>query len=94
MHEACSAVAERVQTLPAGSFVDPELRRKPRALVRSALILMEREWNILEATAGRYRLADRRRHPQFPLVEDIVAYQVRFLEETLANVAVARDRVL
>ena len=36
---------------------------------------------------GIYRLASTRRHPQFPHVDDIVAFQARFFEETLANVA-------
>jgi hypothetical protein len=55
-------------------------------MVRAALPRMV-EWNILERVADRYRLAPRRTHPQFPFVEDIVAYQARFLEETLENAA-------
>ena len=66
---------------------DPELRAGPRMLVRAALPLMLC-WKILEeAAAGGYRVAAVRRHPQFPLVDDIVAFNARFLEETLANAA-------
>jgi len=54
-------------------------------MVRSALPLMV-GWNILQRDGNRYRLAAIRRHPQFPFVEDIIAYQARFLEETFANV--------
>ena len=53
-------------------------------MVRRALPLMTR-WKILECGDGRYRLGAVRRHPQFPFVGDIVAYQARFLEETIAN---------
>jgi MFS family permease len=84
--EACVAVEERLRALPPGLFIDPELRAGPRVLVRAALPLMLR-WKILEATGGGYRLAAVRRHPQFPLVDDIVAFNARFLEETLANAA-------
>lgn len=83
--EAADAVAARLGTLPSGSFVDPELRRKPRAIVRAALRLMETEWHILERGGDRYRLAAQRRHPQFPLVDDIVTFQVQFLRDTLEN---------
>jgi hypothetical protein len=47
------------------------------------------ELGILVRAGDRYRLAATRRHPQFPLVDDIVAYQARFLEETLANAGYA-----
>jgi MFS family permease len=88
-NEACAAVLERIASLPASLFVDPELRRNPQRLTRAALRMME-QWNILERIEGdRYRLSAIRRHPQFPQVEDIVAYQARFLEETIANVAYA-----
>ena len=88
-NEACAAVAARMAALPAALFVDPEQRRAPSALVRGALSHML-EWKILERDADGYRLASERRHPQFPFVEDIIAYQARFLEETLANAELAK----
>jgi MFS family permease len=90
--EACAAVVEQMASLPASLFVDPELRRDPQRLTRAALALME-QWKILERIGGdRYRLSAIRRHPQFPQVDDIVAYQARFLEETLVNVAYAPSK--
>jgi MFS family permease len=86
--EASAGVQAQVADLPPAVFVDPELRRKPRALVAAALPRMV-AWGILERDGARYRLAARRRHPQFPFVDDIVAYQARFLEETLENAAYA-----
>jgi hypothetical protein len=90
--DACTAVAQRLTTLPPTLFVEPELRRDPRAMVRAALPLMV-GWNILERVADGYRLAARRTHPQFPFVEDIVAYQASFLEETLENAAFTSVRM-
>ena len=86
--EACAAVEERLANLPKEVFVDPELRRNPRRMVRSALPLMV-NWKILQYDGDRYRTAAERRHPQFPFVSDILAYQTAFLEETLSN---ARSR--
>ncbi|MGA8533387.1 MAG: MFS transporter [Candidatus Tumulicola sp.] len=86
--DAVAAVEERLRALPSELFVDPELRRDPGGRVRAALARMT-EWEILEASAGGYRLAAVRRHPQFPLVDDIVAYNARFVDETIANAAFA-----
>lgn len=83
-NEAVAAVESAIAALPKNLFVDPELRRRPRAMVNAALPLMA-QWGILERSGARYRLSERRRHPQFPFVEDIIAYQKRFLEETLEN---------
>ncbi len=66
--EAVAAVEERLRTLPAGLFVDPELKRSPRTLVLNAV---------------RNLRARGRRHPQFPKTDDIVAFQARFFAETL-----------
>jgi MFS family permease len=86
--QACAAVAERLRTLPASVFVDPELRRDPGRLVKAALPRMV-EWKILERSGSGYRLTGERRHPQFPAVDDIVAFNARHLEQTLENVAYA-----
>ncbi len=82
--EACDAVAARMRELPPQLFVDPELRRDPARMVRAALALMV-EWRILRRDGDAYALTETRRHPQFPIVQDIVAYQARFLEESIAN---------
>ncbi len=57
-------------------------------MVRAALRLMV-SWEILVRDGERYRLSSRRRHPQFPFVDDIIEFQKNFLEETLANAAYA-----
>jgi hypothetical protein len=82
--EAIDGVTARMRDLPAQLFVDPELKRDPARLVRAALPLMV-EWGILLRDGDRYALTETRRHPQFPLVGDVVAYQARFLEESIAN---------
>lgn len=87
-NEAATGVAEGLRALPGALFADPELRHNPERLVRAALPLMA-EWAILERSGDRYALAAQRRHPQFPMVADIVAYHARFLEETVANAGYA-----
>jgi hypothetical protein len=82
--EACAAVEERIASLAQGIFVDPELRHHARRRVRAALSLMV-HWKILRRDGDRYRTTAERRHPQFPFVRDILAYQAAFLEETLEN---------
>lgn len=67
---AVAAVQRALADLPRELFVDPELRRKPAAMTRAAL-------------RGLRRLADGKRHPQFPGVEDMVEYQAVFFRETL-----------
>ncbi len=89
LDDAIAAVNAGLGRLPPELFVDPELRRNPRALLRAALPLMV-GWRILEYDGERYRLAAQRLHPQFPFVDDIVAYQAHFLEETVRNAAYAR----
>jgi hypothetical protein len=90
--DAVAGVAERLRTLPPELFVDPELRKNSQRLIGAALTRMT-EWKILESSAGRYRLAAVRRHPQFPAVDDIVAFNARFFEETVANAAAAASVV-
>lgn len=86
--QAAAAVESARAALPKGLFVDPELRRKPRTMVNAALRLMV-TWGILQRDAGGYRVAAHRHHPQFPFVDDIIAYQKRFLDETLEDAAYA-----
>ena len=86
--QAVAGVESHVRALPPQLFVDPELRARPGAKVRAALSRMV-EWKILERDGISYRLAAERRHPQFPLVADIVEYNARSLEETVANASAA-----
>ncbi|MBV8332120.1 MAG: MFS transporter [Candidatus Eremiobacteraeota bacterium] len=84
VEDVVDGVRERLRALPSELFVDPELRNDPAGKVRRALPLMA-GWGILNRQNGSYILAQTRRHPEFPKVKDIVAYQARFLEETIAN---------
>jgi len=84
LDEACAAVEERLASLPPQIFVDPELPHNVRRRVAAALPLMV-NWKILQRDGDRYRTTAERRHPQFPFVRDILAYQAAFLEETIEN---------
>jgi hypothetical protein len=90
LDDAVTAVEDALAKLPPKLFVDPELRLNPRAMVRAALPRMA-SWSILERDGERFRAGAVRRHPQFPHVEDILAFQARFLEETLEHAAYARE---
>ena len=89
--QAVAGVESELRAIPPQLFVDPELRAHPAAKVRAALPRMV-EWKILERDGISYRLAAARRHPQFPQVADIVEYNARFFDETVAN-AYAADAV-
>jgi MFS family permease len=86
--DALAAVREQLAGLPPALFVDPELRADPDRATRRALAGMTR-LGILVRSADRYELQPVRRHPQFPYVDDIVAYFARFHAETLENAAFA-----
>lgn len=81
--EAVAGVRDRLRALPADVFVDPELVQSPETLTRRALASMLAQGS-LERRPGGYALAEVRKHPSFPMVEDIVAFQARFIGETLA----------
>ncbi len=89
--EAIGAVSAQIAALPLDLFVDPELRRNPATLTRSALQGLSR-LGILAPDADGFALTARRTHPQFPRTSDIIAYQVNFHEETLAGAREARSR--
>lgn len=74
--------------MPPELFVDPEVRADPERAVRRAIAELRR-LNIVERSGSGYTVATQRRHPQFPLVDDIVAYQAEFYAETLENAAYA-----
>lgn len=82
--EAATAIAARVQSLPRELFVEPRLARDPRKMTMHALRRLT-ELHILERSAGRYTLGSNRKHPNFPDVDDIIAFQARFFGETLAG---------
>jgi MFS family permease len=77
--EAVEGVVAALATLPRRLFVDPELRRNPAKMARAAL-------------RGAARLVDGKRHPQFPFVEDMVAFQATFFAETLAGLRELEER--
>lgn len=81
--EARQSVRTQLAALPAGVFVDPELRRDPDAVVDEALTVLVR-LGTLAAEGPRYRLTATRTDARFPHVADMVAYQRNMLEETLA----------
>ena len=81
--DAEEAVRSRLVSLPPSAFVDPELRRDPARLTRAALDGLRR-LGALETRTGSMSLARACRHPQFPLVDDMVAFQARFFDETIA----------
>lgn len=80
--EAASAMKSRLASLPRELFVDPELARAPRKMAVKAVRRMA-DLGILGRSGVRYELGERRTHPHFADVEDIVAFQARFFGETL-----------
>jgi len=80
--QARDAVRAQIAALPDRLFVDPELRRRPEHIVRSALANMQR-LGIVQAEGRDFALTQRRAHPQFPQTSDMIAHQTNFHEETL-----------
>jgi len=89
--DAVEAVVRQLSDLPPRLFVDPELRRRPEALVRSALRGLVR-LGTLKADGDRFTLTTQRTHPQFPQTSDIIAYQFNFHAETLAGAQFAESQ--
>jgi hypothetical protein len=88
--DAVRAVCDQLGSLPENVFVDPELRRDPKAAVLAALATLQKRGTLI-AEDGRYRLAARREDPRFLHVPDMVAFQRNMLEETLESAARLRD---
>jgi hypothetical protein len=84
--EALAALTSKRDELPAIAFIVQELRTNSDTVLRSVLENMVR-LGTLRAQAGRYRLTDARRHPQFPRTTDMIAYQYNFHTETLEGLA-------
>lgn len=81
-NDARRAVVAGLKSLPAGAFVDPDLRRNPERMVRAALGRMV-SLGTLSRRSGAFALTAHRTHPQFPLVADMVSYQALFFRETV-----------
>lgn len=79
---AQAAVAAQLQLLPKNAFVDPELLRDPQTMTDRALAGMRR-LGILADEGSTFKLTEQRKHPQFPLVDDMLAYQTNFFNETI-----------
>jgi len=89
--DARDAVRAALAALPPQAFVDPELAADPDRMVASALETMVR-LGLLAPEDGRYRLAAKRRHAQFPDVDDIVAHQSNMFAETMEAIALLSRR--
>lgn len=77
-----SAAQSTLRTLPPALFVDPEFAAQPERTVRKAVARMQRS-GVLTREGQAYKLSVLRRHPMFPNVADIVAFQARFLDESI-----------
>jgi hypothetical protein len=80
--EVANAIASRVASLPRELFIEPRLAHDPRAMAIRAVRRMM-QLGILERSGDRFALSPKRVHPNFPNVDDIVAFQARFFGETL-----------
>ena len=80
--EAADGVEALLRGLPAGAFVDPELRADPRGLVERTLTTMT-SLGLLVRDGDAYRLAPQRWDKRFPEVADIVDHQANMFEETV-----------
>jgi hypothetical protein len=80
--EAVDAVQMSLKEIPQAAFVDPELARAPETCAKRALAALVKGGILTRAPEG-LTLAAVRRHPNYPMVEDIVDFQARFIGETL-----------
>ncbi len=80
--EAVLSVRERLRELPAGVFVDPELRRLTEPAVREALTALARR-GTLERSGRSYVLTAKRGDRRFPHVADMVSFQRNLLGEII-----------
>ena len=84
------AITERLRSLPQTVFIDPELASNPLRRVHEMLRKMAR-LGILLHSQKHYMLSENRRHPHFPEVADIVAFQAVFFAETLQGMQRTRE---
>ena len=83
--EARDGVERARDALPAPAFVDPELADVDRVVDDALATLVRR--GTLRDDGARYALTGERRDPRFALVDDMVAFQAAFHNETLASLA-------
>jgi MFS family permease len=88
--QAREAIAHARDALPAGAFVDPELRDAGRVVDDALATLTKR--GTLSRDGASYALTAQRRDPRFELVDDIVAFQAAFHAETIAALDAPRLR--
>jgi MFS family permease len=81
--EAEYGVVAELAALPAGAFVDPELRRAPHEMTRRAIEGMRRLHMLIDS-GPKYAVTAQRKHPKFVIVDDMIAYQANFFEETVS----------
>jgi hypothetical protein len=81
--DARRAVRERLATLPANVFTDPELEADPDNATNEALTGLIR-MGFLCARGTMYEPAQERTDPRFPHVADMLTFQRNMLVETLA----------
>jgi hypothetical protein len=81
--DALTAVQDRLAHLPPAAWVEPDLRQSPERMTRAAISGMLR-LGVLQRRPGGYALMEKRQHPQFPNVKDIVAHQAAMFEESEA----------
>jgi hypothetical protein len=79
--DALRGVSALLAALAPHAFVDPALRRDPEGLTRAALGTLLR-LGLLRPSPGGLARGDRRRHPKFPAVDDIVAHQAAMFRDT------------
>lgn len=80
--EATTGVVAVRAAVPQRTFVDPEVAASPQRVVGDALERMVRRGTLLR-DGERYRWGAVRTDPRFPQVVDMIAYQARFLLETI-----------
>jgi 1-acyl-sn-glycerol-3-phosphate acyltransferase len=80
---AVAEVQAAIARLSPLAFVDPELRANAPGIVRESLATCE-QLAILTRDGECYRLNERRRHPQFGDVRDIVDFQAQSFAESVA----------
>lgn len=85
--EALDGVRARLESLPSGAFVDPELATRLESKSVDALASMARAGYLERESGGGYRLGDTRYDKRFPLIPDIVVHQANFFAETVAACA-------
>jgi len=81
--QAVSAVRASLEKVPQTAFVDPDLAQSPEVCTRRAIAALL-NLGILNRTEHGFTLGVKRKHPNYPMVEDIVDFQAQFIGETLA----------